>query len=297
MNKLNEVLMKKLNEIIIILSSIILMECGNPGVNLSDAAYEPKITVEAYLYGGETVNNIRLTRNFALGAPINPDQFYLTPNNNKVTITINGINLNYDQRANTYYNSQLTVDFNKAYTLEVFAVIDGKSLHTTSVTTTPQKGFSVFNKNLGRFKYNSDSITVKFNPSPGTDFYVFSIVADTSNTSNFIYNNLFRHNIDSSEVADNIARYKYQEGIMNNLNSFSGTVYSFTLNERDTWFYGSYTLVAYAGDQNFKDYFLTAPNVQEFDGNFHEPISIFNGDGIGVFASAIRNTIKFSIVK
>ena len=297
MDMLNEVSMKKLNVIIIILSSIILMECGNPGVNLNDAAYEPKITVEAYLYGGETVNNIRLTRNFALGTPINSDQYYLTPNNNNVAITINGITLHYDQRTNTYYNFQITVEYNKTYTLEVYAVIDGKSLHTTSTTTTPQKGFSVLNKNLGQFKYNSDSITVKFKPSPGTDFYVFSIVADTSNTRNFIYNNIFRHDIDSSEVADNIANYKYQEGVLSNINSFSGTTYSFTCNERDTWFYSSYTLVAYAGDQNFKDYFLTAPNVQEFDGNFHEPISIFNGDGIGVFASAIRNSIKFSIVK
>jgi len=33
------------------------------------------------------------------------------------------------------------------------------------------------------------------------------------------------------------------------------------------------------------------------DGNFHEPYPIFEGDGIGVFASAIRETVKFKIAK
>jgi hypothetical protein len=37
--------------------------------------------------------------------------------------------------------------------------------------------------------------------------------------------------------------------------------------------------------------------VKEFDGNFHEPVQIFTGDGIGVFASAVRDTVVFNIVR
>jgi hypothetical protein len=287
--------MKTINIIMLILSSIIFMECGRPGVNINDTAYEPKITVEGYLYCGETIKDFRLTRNFAIGVPIDTSSFYLTPSGNNVAITINGIPLNFDQQTSTYFNSQVTVDYNKTYTLEVFASIDGKNLHTTSTTTTPQKGFAVLNNNLGQFTYDGAPITVNFKASPGTDFYVFSIVPDTASTSNFIYNNVLRSNIDSSDVVNNFNEYKFRDGILDNINSYAGIDFSFTLQAQDIWFYSSYTIIAYAGDTNFKDYFMTAPSVEEFDGNFHEPIQIFNGDGIGVFASAIRYTVKFSI--
>jgi len=138
---------------------------------------------------------------------------------------------------------------------------------------------------------------VKFKTSPGTIFYQFSIVPDTASTNNFIYNNVLRSSLDSSKVIDNFNNYKFREGTLDNLNSYLDIVYSFLIDVRDTWFYSSYTIIAYAGDKNFKDYFSTAPSVQESDGNFHEPILIFTGDGIGVFASAIRDSIKFSIVK
>ncbi|HUX61030.1 MAG TPA: hypothetical protein VMV32_06945, partial [Ignavibacteriaceae bacterium] len=128
-------------------------------------------------------------------------------------------------------------------------------------------------------------------------FYVFSIVPDSASLSNFIYNNVFRSNLDSAKIANNFNDYKFRHETLNNINSFTSTAYSITLNVRDTWFYSSYTVIAYAGDENFKDYLITAPSVQEFDGNFHQPVQIFNGDGIGVFASAIKDTIRFSIIK
>ena len=289
--------MKKINMIIIVLSSIILMQCGSPGVNINDAAYQPKIAVEGYLYCGETIKDFRLSRNFAIGVPIDSNALYLTPSGNNVTITINGIPLEFDQQTSTYYNNQVTVAYNKTYNLEIFASIDGKNLHTTSTTTTPQPGFAVLNNNLGQFTYDGAPITVNFKASPGTGFYVFSIVPDSASTSNFIYNNVLRNSIDSSDVVNNFNEYKFRDGILENINSNAGIVFSFTLQLQDTWFYSPYTIIAYAGDVNFKDYFLTAPNVEEFDGNFHEPIPIFTGDGIGVFASAIRDTVKFSIVR
>ena len=277
--------------------SFMIIECGNPGVNVNNAPYEPKITVEGYLYCGESVHDIKLMRNYALGAPVNQSQLYHTPSINDVSITINGNPLTFDPQTDSYYNSQMYVDYGTTYTLEVFATIDGKKLHTTSTTTTPQKGFSVLDKNLGQFKYNTNPITITFNTSPGTGFYVFSIVPDSASLTNFIYNNVFRSNLDSTKIANNFNDYKFRHETLNNINSFTSTAYSITLNVRDTWFYSSYTVIAYAGDENFKDYLITAPSVQEFDGNFHQPVQIFNGDGIGVFASAIKDTVRFSITK
>ena len=274
-----------------------LSECGSPGVDVNNAPYEPKITVEAYLYCGETVKNIRLMRNYPLGAQLDKSTLYLTPSGNSVSVTVNGKQLNFDPQTETYYNNSINIGYNKTYKLEVFAVIDGKNLHTTSVTTTPQKGFEVLKKNLGSFKYNSIPPVISFKTSPGTDYYIFSIVPDSASTSNFIYANALRSNQDSAKVAKNLNDLKFRSGTLNNIDSYSGQTYSFIVQLYQTWFYGPYTLIAYAGDTNFKDYVMTAPSVQEFDGNFHEPVQIFNGDGIGVFASAIRDTVRFAITQ
>lgn len=288
---------KFLKHFLIAAAALIFAECGSPGVNVNDAQYEPKITVEGYLYCGETVNDIKLMRNFPLGAPLDQSTLYLTPSGNNVTVTVNGTPLFFDPGTNSYYNTDMKVGYGKTYTLEVYATIDGKNLHTTSATTTPQKGFEVLKKNLGQLKYNTTLPYVTFKTSPGTDYYIFSIVPDSASTANFIYANALRSNEDSAKVANDLNDLKFRYGTVNNIDSYTGQTYTYSVQLNQTWFYGSYTLIAYAGDTNFKDYVMTAPSVQEFDGNFHEPIPIFNGDGIGVFASAIRDTVRFTIIK
>jgi hypothetical protein len=275
---------------------LVIPGCGKPGVDINNSPYNPKITVEGYLYPGQAVSGIKLMRNFPLGNSINVNDLYLTPAGNSLTATINGNVLTFDPKTQTYFNDQIMVDYGKPYTLEVFATIDGAKLHTTSTTITPLKGFSVLNHNLGNFNYG-DSIYVKYVPSPGTGFYSFSIVPDTASTANFIYNNNLRRKLTPTDVANDLNQYEFRYGNVNNIDSYSNLTYSFFITSRNTWFYSSYTVVAYACDENFKDYLLTSPSVQEIDGNFHEPIETFQGDGIGVFGSAISDTVKFSIIK
>ncbi len=289
--------MKKFKGITITFLLALVAGCGNPGINLNNAPYDPKIAVEGYLYPSHTVSDIKLMRNFPLGDSLDPSTLYLTPSGNAVIATINGSALSFDPQTQTYYDNQMTADYNKSYTLEVFATIDGSKLHTTSTTTTPQKGFTVLESNLGDFHYNSDSITVDYVPSPGTGFYAFSIIPDTASTKNFIYNNSLRNTLDSSQVADNLNDYGFRYGVVDNINSYANITYSFDIGSRNTWFYSSYTVVAYACDVDFKDYILTAPSVQEIDGNFHEPVETFQGDGIGVFGSAIADTVRFTITR
>ena len=288
--------MKSFAVIILAFLMLIISGCGKPGVNLDNAPYNPKITVEGYMYPGQTVSSIKLMRNFPLGSALNISNLYLTPSGNSVTATINGTPLIFDPQTQTYYNNQIMADYGKSYKLEVFATIDGTQLHTTSTTLTPQKGFEVLNKNLGNFSYG-DSIGIKYISSPGTGFYSFSIVPDTANPANFIYNNGIRKKLSQSDVANNLNEYQFRYGNVNNIDSYSNITYSYYITDRNTWFYSSYTVVAYACDENFKEFLLTSPNVEEIDGNFHEPVETFQGDGIGVFGSAISDTVKFSIIQ
>lgn len=280
-----------------VLLGLILAGCGKSGVNLDNAPYVPKIVVEGYLYCGQTVSHIRLMRNFPIGAPVDTSGLYLTPSGNNVQVTINGVPLSFDLATQTYFSNQIYVDYGETYTLDVYAIVDGSQLHTTSTTTTPDKGFEIINRKIGSFPYDSPFIALAFRTSPGTDFYAFSIVPDSAGPGNFIYNNLFRKNLDSADVVKNLNDFKFQGAVEDGINSYATSPYSLPIHSSETWFYGKYTIVAYAGDSNFKDYVLTAPSVQEADGNFHEPILIFKGNGIGVFASAIADTATFTILK
>ena len=282
---------------VIALAGIIFSGCGQSGVNIDNAPYVPKIVVEGYLYCGETVGNIRLMKNFPIGSPVDTSTLYLTPSGNNVQATINGTSLSFDPATQTYFSKQINVGYGQTYTLDVYAEVDGAKLHTTSTTTTPPKGFRIINRNMGSFGYNSPLMSLTFLPSPGTGFYAFSIVPDTATTANFIYNNVFRNNLDSAKVAKNLNNFKFNGAIESGINSYSATAFALPIRSDETWFYGKYTVVGYAGDSNFKDYVLTAPSVQEPDGNFHEPVLIFKGDGIGVFASAIADTATFTITR
>ncbi len=274
-----------------------LAGCGKSGVNLNNAPFVPKIVVEGYLYCGETVSHIRLMRNYPIGAKVDTSSLYLTPTANDVQVSINGIPLLFDPSTQSYFSRQISVGYGKTYTLSVQASVDGSELSTTSTTTTPERGFKLTNPNIGTFPYDSPFITLGFLPSPGTSFYAFSIVPDSASTGNFIYNNLFRQNLDSADVAKRLNDFKFQGVVEQGLDSHYSGTFALHVRSSETWFYGRYTIVAYAGDSNFKDYVLTAPSVQEADGNFHEPILIFKGDGIGVFASAIADTATFTVTK
>lgn len=267
-----------------------LTSCGDPNVSVDSIKYEPKIVVEGYLYPGETVHEIRITRNIPLNQTINIASLVITD----AIVKIDGVQLQYDSTSSSYKSNALMIEMGKTYTLDVSAVVAGKALHTTATTTTPSPAFKLLTKNLGIHSYG-DSLALKFVPLSNTDFYAFSICPDTASAINFIYNNDYRSDITPDDVMKNIADYQFQMTFAENIKPGGTDTLTQTIHDFDTWFHAPYKVIIYAGDQNMKYFALTAPNVKEFDGNFHEPKQILTGDGIGVFASAIKDTAYFTI--
>ncbi len=96
-----------------------------------------------------------------------------------------------------------------------------------------------------------------------------------------------------NEILDRLKyEFKWAQAI-----SDSAMIHKMEIPWIDTWFYGRYRAIFYAGDKNFKDYFLTHNRVQDIDGNLYEPKFYFEGDGIGVFGSAIADTVYFEVLK
>ncbi|MBI9070114.1 MAG: DUF4249 family protein [Melioribacteraceae bacterium] len=285
------------NIFLILITITLLQACGDPSVNLEEVKYEPKITVEAYLYPEDSVSDIKIMRNFQLGEKIDIEKLYLTPDKNSTMVSINGIPLEFDSEKSTYFNRSIIIDYAEEYTLEISASIDNLSLSASSTTITPEIGFKLKDQDLGIIKYGIEKPTIEYFPSPGTDFYAFSVIADSASIESFIFDNSFNPDMDIEDVEEGYNNFLFQGRYFSNVNSYYNGTYKYIVDDFDSWFYGPYTVIAYAGDKNFKEYLFTAKNVKEMDGNFHEPKVLFEGDAIGVFASAIRDTIHFNIVK
>jgi hypothetical protein len=287
--------MKFLKIILAITLFFLFASCGDPQVDITGVTYQSKIVVQGYVYPNEEIKHIRLTRNFPLETTINQEDLILTPSKNSVDIKVNGIALQFDPQTQTYFTNAITANFGETYLLEVSAIIDGEQLQTTSSTIVPLEGFSLLSNDLGTIIYRTP-IEFQFTPSPGTDFYAFSIIPDSASVDNFIYDNPYFPNLEQQDVQDDLNNFRFQFDLLINVDSSPGSVRDYEILGLDTWFYSTYQVIVYAGDKNFKDYVLTASSVQQFDGNFIDPRMYFDGDGIGVFGSAIRDTLTFKLI-
>lgn len=290
---------------IFILISLLLLSCGDPTVDVG-GRYEPKIVIDGILISGQPVRDIRITRNVPLGT------FAITPlddlDNLLVVLTdeTDGISrtLSFDGNSETFRDTTWIVDPGHTYRLDVDAMIDGVALSATSRTTAPLLGFSVSDPALDSLVYNAKDmdgkavkIGIPYVRSTGTADYVFSIQAIDTSIQNFIYSPINPiADVDSEDVADDIDDFARQIDFVINTPTTGGSSL-FNIELFHTWFYGRYRVIAYAADRNFRDFLLTHEQVQEPDGNFHEPVFHIDGDGIGVFGSAIVDTTYFRVLK
>lgn len=284
--------------LLLAISSLLIVGCGEPDFAVQEKSYEAKIVVEGFLYGGLAIDNIRIGRNYPIGVPVDQTKMALTPQDNAVVASINGTPLQFDAVRKTYFTNQIIVEPGKQYTLSVTAKIDGKSLQTTSTTIVPQSGFKVIsNKNLGNVTYNQDPVFFDITTSPGSALYLFTFRADSASVKNYIYENNFEDKVDTADVAENLNDYKSTYDAVLDMSEAPGFTYRYEMDYFRTRFYSSYRAIIYACDKNYKNYLLSSTQVEELDGNYHEPVTVLTGDGIGVFGSAIKDTVRFTVIK
>ncbi len=298
-----------LGKIIYILIPLILFYgCGESIVEIGESTYIPKIVIEGYLSPGKKVENIRVTRNFPLNTQGNPLSLILFAADVKLTDLDNGkvykLTFNPEKYSFEYNGDDLAIGYNKSYKINVSASFEGYNLQTSGITVTPKKGFSILKNEsiLGEMKYrerdeagNVKNFKVKFTPSEGTRFYAVSIVALDAEISSFIYDNAY-FEVKEDNLRDYFDNYKYEFKWLQNV-QYNVDKIEYDIEWLDTWFYGNYRTVIYAGDENYRLFTLTYNRVQEFDGNFHEPRMKLEGDGIGVFGSYIADTVYFKVLK
>jgi len=298
--------LKNIFTLVLLLTSLVITGCGEGVVDLEEAKYEPKIVIEGYIYPAQKVENIKITRNFPLEQDIDVSGVLLT--NADVTITdaesgkVYQLLYNPAKFSFEYPGSDLQIGYGKTYTLNVKAVIDNKNLEARSTTTVPLAGLKAEKTNLGAMAYrekdesgNVKKFNLKFTPSDKCEFYAYSVEALQASPQSFIYDNAF-NDVDSNDVKKDLDRYRHEwQGIVNA--KFDAPSINMNIEWHAIWFYGAYEVKLYAADRNMTDFVITHTDVMELDGNFHEPKMYIEGDGIGVFGSAVVETVYFTITK
>jgi len=283
---------------------LVLLACGKGNVSITEATYQPKIVIQGILVPGQ-VPQVKLRRNFPLNVVIDPAKIAI-PDANLTITDDKGVRyeLRYNPQNKTYEAPQLNVEYVRTYTLNVDASIEGRALHASSTTIVPNAGLKILEdqSRLGRMVYrqrdgqgNLVNFNVVFERSPGTSYYFVSLVALDADTSKFIYDNPFRE-LTPEEVLADFEEYKYLYYWLQDRPLMAGISETEILSLY-IFFYSKYRVIIYAADRNFRDFQSTHERLQGIDGNYHEPVFHIDGDGIGVFGSAVVDTAYFEVLR
>ena len=292
-----------------------LISCGEPRIVASKGDPEPMIAIQGYLLPQQPVN-VLITRNFALDPSVSISKFDLLIEDASVVLEDLSQGASYPLAYNPdtivyeYAGDEdLSIVHGSTYRLQVEATVGGQLLQASTTTTVPRPGFAVIEaqSRLGPLRYREreggddgelQNFEIAFRRSPGIDFYVLSIKALDASASTYIYDNSFTKN-DSSDVRfffrELVTAYEWGQSLPTDPDQ-EPVISTQSIRWRALQFYGRYRAIIYAADQNFKDFFLTHSTTQELDGNFHAPAFHIEGDGVGVFGSAIADTVFFEVL-
>jgi len=304
--------MKNIYPFNLLLLVIIISSCGEGTVSVTNESYEPKIVIEGFLVANRKVEKIYITRNFPVDA--NLSRFDLIPDVDRTQVTITDVekgtsydltfhfakNKNFDDYYWEYIHDDLIIECGKTFRLDVSAPIDGRILHASSTTTVPLPGFKIANLNYDSLLYrqrdeNEDFVNFKvtIDRSPGTTFYLTTMQALDATISTYIYDNPYE-DVKPEDVTDDVSTFRY-DWIQNRPETTGQTEFDIFWNSLR--FYCRYEVIIYAADENYMTFMQTYDDVQEEDGNFHEPKFNIEGDGIGVFSSMIADTAYIEVLK
>lgn len=289
-----------------LLAGALLWACGDPALDILGQGYEPRIAIDGLLLPGYPVRGIHVTRNVPVDRAL-PD-LRLGPDAAVVLVDEGGGGRRYplvfrdavslNDRFYEYPGTDLEIGHGATYSLEVSARIDGRDLFARATTTVPERGFRIVGIAPQRLAYRERGadgqvrdVKVQIERAPGTRFYLLTVRPLDPSPETFVYDNPFT---DEKRGDIAIGDFDYEWEWIQNTPRVAGLS---TMNVFwwDLWFYGRYEIVVFAADANYASFLQTFDEVQEEDGNFHEPVFAIEGDGIGYFGSAIPDTVYLEV--
>lgn len=296
----------------VLLALVAVAGCGEGRFALSNDTYEPKIVIQGFMRPGPGVEQVYIWRNFR------PDGYMrsmrLIPSDTQAHLIDQESGTEYElryhegQTLRDYYfeypGEDLVIEPGKTYRLDVTATIEGQALHAWGTTTVPRAGFRIAGVSHQRLPYrpldgegNPVNFVLTIDRSPDSRLYLATMrpAPGVADTANFVYDNPFVDR-DPEEVLDDLPDFSYTSNWIQNapLEVGQSTIEMFWLY---FWFYGHHDITVYATDVNYATFLQTYGEVQEPDGNFHEPSFSIEGDGIGVFGSVVADSIRIEVLR
>lgn len=287
---------------------LFFLACGDPTSDVQSDLdqgqnYEAKIVFDAYLIVNQKAEHIFIRRNLPVGSSLSGNQNLASAE----VILSDGTDrdtLIFESDSTGFYSNHpsfQSIAAGKTYNLSVSATIDGKMLHAKSSTTTPTGNLNsqLFEPDgttsLSTIPYYNDDreVTLEFSPSASAAFYVMYFIPEDNRFERLVKDHVLGP-FEKEDYDDNKG-FKYLSDDIFTLGSVAR--YKRKVPWRRLFFYSKYELILFAGDQNFKDFYYTFDDVKDLDGNLSEPNFNITGDGIGVFASAISDTLTFTITE
>lgn len=294
----------------LLILTLFLISCGDPEIVLDNNVFEPKIVIDGYLITGQPVERIFIKENIPSGTSLNTLNLFVDDAEVYITdlSTNNRVQLTYDNDPFTlsYYDefgALGIVKHNTEYRIEVRATIKGEELTASSVTRTPSTGFAihptadttkVYPRNDDERDNNKFNIT--FDKAEGAEIYIFQHVPLDKRYETLIQTprNIFLNEEITREDFEDEKDGFESSGEIVNLKSDTPE-YTREINWFRFHFASRYRTTVIAGDENYKDFYMTFNQVQDIDGNIDEPNFNIDGDGIGIFGSATIDTIYLNI--
>ena len=308
--------LSRLSALWTVLLGFLLSACGDPGVQVTNTSYEPRLVIEGLLLPDHPVRNIHIARNFRVDEDLSQTPLLLPQAEAVIIDEESGQHFEltftpFDHPQGTapdFYKSyfayegvaELTIRHGASYSIEVSALVEGEELFARATTTVPERGFRIDDLSHERFRYRERGADgevivpeIAIQRSPGTDFYVKTVVPLEPTVDSFIFDNPF-----TDEKANDLdlTDFDYRVEWIQNTPATPG-LSSMRVFWWDVWFYGRHEIVIYAADANYAAFMQTFFEVQEPDGNFHEPVFSIEGDGIGYFGSAIADTVYVEVLR
>ncbi|MBK7104757.1 MAG: DUF4249 family protein [Ignavibacteriae bacterium] len=281
MNKINtsKLLIKLKSLFIIILISIFILSCTE---DLYDepTVDDEMVVVSAFLFEGEKIENIRLTRTFPLGSedtiamPINEAEIYLSKDGNEYLLqNADSLNGYY-----VYEQSDLEVKSGDIFSLRI--IYNNETITSSTLVPVKPNNVNIFPETLaltttstgfGGFASDTNSIKVSWSNPDSTLYYVVI------------------QNLEANPIL-----ITYTSGKANSAKvTFPPSATSeFLIGRRNITYFGRHAAIVYKVNQEYADLYESRTQDSR---NLNEPISNID-NGLGVFSAFASDTVYFNVV-
>lgn len=281
MNKINtsKLLIKLKSLFIIILISIFILSCTE------DLYDEPTIddemvVVSAFLFEGEKIENIRLTKTFPLGSedtiamPTNDAEIYLSKDGNEYLLqNADSLNGYY-----VYEQSDLEVKSGDMFSLRI--IYNNETITSSTLVPVKPNNVNIYPETLaltttstgfGGFALDTNSIKVSWSNPDSTLYYVVI------------------QNLETNPIL-----ITYTSGKVNSTKvTFPpSTTSEFLIGRRNITYFGRHVAIVYKVNQEYADLYESRTQDSR---NLNEPISNID-NGLGVFSAFASDTVYFNVV-